>query len=283
MRNKVIIILAAYNGAEYISEQLDSLLNQTHTDWFCYIFDDHSEDQTFEICSEYQEKHPNKFNVIKRYKSSGSASESFRLAYNELLAYNLEYDFLAFCDQDDVWLENKLTSLINAMEPNLNHPTLLFSDLIVVDSDLKEMDSSFIKKVSVIQEQYANAKFLSVDNIIPGCSLMINKTLVDLIGVMPDKIIMHDWWIVINALVFGTINYVKTPLVLYRQHNNNSVGINDKSFFCHVLNFKKHLYKPFLIWKMLKSIMPFNFLQFISVYFCVFSIKVGRIIFKAVF
>ncbi|MCB2381938.1 glycosyltransferase family 2 protein [Shewanella sp. SR1] len=283
MCNKVIIILATYNGAEYISEQLDSLLNQTHTNWFCYIFDDLSKDRTFEICREYQDKNPNKFNVIKRYKSSGSASESFRLAYNELLDYNLEYDFLAFCDQDDIWLENKLTSLINAAGPNSNYPILLFSDLIVVDGDLKEIDSSFITKVSVVNEQYSNAKFLSVDNIIPGCSLIINKPLVDLIGLMPEKIIMHDWWIVINALVFGTINYVKTPLVLYRQHANNSVGINDKSVFFHVSNFKKHVYKPFLIWKMLKSIMPFNCLQFASIYFCVFSIKVGRIIFKAIF
>lgn len=275
--NKILIILATYNGELYIRNQLQSIIDQAYNNWVCYIYDDCSTDNTISICLDFKNKYNNKFVIINRELSSGSACNNFLLAYNDILLKKIEYDYIAFCDQDDVWNKNKLYKLSDRLK-KYETPALVFSDLNIVDENLNLINKSFIKKISVVKSQYLKKDYLSVDNVIPGCSMMINRALVKSIGEIPKDIIMHDWWFVINACKFGTIDFIDEPLVLYRQHLNNSIGIKEKSIFEYIYNYKKQIIKPFNIWKMVNKIEYISKYRFIRLYFKIFCCKVLNVI-----
>lgn len=274
---KIIIILATYNGEQYIRSQLQSIVEQSYDNWVCYIYDDCSSDGTVNICLDFKRKYKNKIFITNRELSSGSACNNFLMAYNEILLKNIEYDYIAFCDQDDVWNEDKLSILSSELDKH-KIPALVFSDLSIVDENLNLINRSFVNKISVVEKQYSKKKYLSIDNIIPGCSMMINRELSMNIGPIPSGVIMHDWWIVINACRFGCVNFIDESLVLYRQHSNNSIGIKEKSILEHISNCKKHIIKPVNIWKMINKIEPISKCKFIRYYSIIFYFKVLRAI-----
>ncbi|MDD4782006.1 MAG: glycosyltransferase, partial [Tissierellia bacterium] len=126
------ILLASYNGEKYIGEQIESILNQTYQDWFLYIKDDCSIDNTLDIALEYERKYIDKIKVIKSDIPSGSAKNNFF----SMLPYS-QNDYIMTCDQDDIWLPNKIELTFNKMKDvekeNSNIPILIHTDLKVVD------------------------------------------------------------------------------------------------------------------------------------------------------
>ena len=101
MKN-IAILLATYNGGKYIKSLLDSLLNQSYQNFVCYIHDDGSTDDTFEVCRNYSWRYPEKFRILY-YGHCGGAKENFFS-----MVKNVEEPYLMFCDQDDIWHDNKL-------------------------------------------------------------------------------------------------------------------------------------------------------------------------------
>ena len=130
------ILMATYNGGKYISEQINSILNQTYKEWTLYIRDDGSKDNTVDIIDDYCKKYPGKIIRIKDDKLGLGA----KLNFSELMKYS-KSNYCMFADQDDVWLNTKIEDTMNKMiEAENIHgketPILVHTDLKVVDGNL---------------------------------------------------------------------------------------------------------------------------------------------------
>lgn len=125
------IVLASYNGASYIREQLDSILNQTDPNWHLTVSDDGSTDGTDRILDEYAQRFPEKIRRVRSGKRFGCAKLHFLWLTEQCHAAHI-----AYCDQDDVWLPNKLERTMQRMaekesEVGSDTPVLVFSDQTV--------------------------------------------------------------------------------------------------------------------------------------------------------
>ena len=244
MSEKVAILLSTYNGQEYLAQQIESIQNQTYKDWKLYIRDDGSTDNTVKIIKEYCKSDSRIFLINSSFRDNLGPLKSFFYLLKKVQA-----SVYFFCDQDDLWLQNKLEVMLNEYSKT-NYPQLLYSDLSVVNENLQKIpDNNFEFLIGKITNQN---RF--VDNDIPGCVMMIDRQLRDL-AVNYTKnytyISMHDWWLALIAESFGKITFINKKLVLYRQHGNNALGAGMKSqnnifqklFSKKVINLRKKLIK----------------------------------------
>lgn len=221
--NKIAILLATYNGEKYISEQIRSILKQSYNNWNLYIHDDGSNDRTLEIVESYQEKYPQNIYILENKKVGGAKNNFFYLMSKVKAPYYM------FCDQDDVWMPNKIELTVGRMKENekekKNSPILIFSDLKVVDEKLK-MISPKMSEYQNLNMYYTDIYHLMLQNVVTGCTCMINDRCKELALKCKniEEVIMHDWWCGLIASYFGKIDYIDKPLIQYRQHTNNSVG-----------------------------------------------------------
>ena len=217
----ITVLLATYNGARHIREQIDSLLAQTYSNFKIIISDDGSSDETPLIIDEYCKKYPDKISLIKG-EPTGSACGNFSALFEAV-----DDDYIMFCDQDDVWLPKKIETTMSAMkaaeEKSPNCPVLVHSDLHVVDGELNTICESFFEFQQIFQNKVTLPRLL-VQNYVTGCTVMINRPLKELCGKIPYECAMHDWWLALVASLFGEIVCIERPLMLYRQHGGNQVG-----------------------------------------------------------
>lgn len=238
--------MATYNGEKYISEQINSLFNQTYTNWKLIIHDDNSRDNTVKIIKEYEKRYSQKIIFLNDNIATGGAKENFTYILNKI---DDNYDYIMFCDQDDVWLENKveitLKKMLESEEKSKDIPILIHTDLKVVDENLNIISYSMFKYQKLnIKNQYS-LDLMSMENIITGCTMMINKQLSLLSKNIATEAIMHDWWIAIIALrEDGLIEFVDKPTILYRQHQLNTIGskkVNLSYYFKKLLRMKENI------------------------------------------
>lgn len=244
MQDKVEILLATYNGERYIRQQLDSILNQDYENWLVRACDDASTDDTYEILTEYKEKFPDKFIMEKRQTGFGSAKLNFAH-----LIKNSSCDYVMCCDQDDVWLPNKISLTLQEMKKNekAGLPVLVHTDLKVVDAELNVVSESFFEHSNYNKKpQY---KDLLIQNHVTGCTMMMNRPLVDLVNLQKDydDILMHDWLAAIVAAGLGKVAFVDCPTMLYRQHAVNSVGAKKYGFALLISKLRNRSIKKSLI------------------------------------
>lgn len=225
---KVAILLGTYNGEKYIGELLDSIFDQTFQEFCIYIHDDGSTDSTMEVINRYRLNKPNNIKIINAPRT-GSARNNFFF-----LMKKVEAQYILFCDQDDIWLPNKIELLYRNIQmleaKNKEYPCLVWTDMKVVDSNLNVISNSFSSYTRLKPTE------ISVDRVLvygkaAGCSIMINNNLLKIVRKAKeiDKIIMHDRWIMLIAVMIGKVRYINIPTVLYRQHGNNSVGAVKKT------------------------------------------------------
>lgn len=226
MKEPVDILMAVYNGARFVEEQVESILRQTYAEWTLIIQDDCSTDGTMELLEPYAQAHPGRIVLQRRNENSGAAYRNF---YSMLpLA---QHRYVMFCDHDDVWLPDKVEKTMGEMKrlerTGADRPLLVHTDLMVVDERLESLSPSMVRQ----QKLNPNASFaqLLVQNAVTGCTVMVNRQLLDLIGCPPERSIMHDWWFALVAAAFGEIGYVDEPTIRYRQHGGNQVGAKDAS------------------------------------------------------
>ena len=218
----ITIILATYNGEIYLEELLESLLTQSHTNWNLIIHDDNSTDQTNIILKKYVKMYPNKIKLIDDDISFGSPSANFNFLLEQVVV-----DYIMFCDQDDIWLPNKMEITLQKMQeiekeyPEL--PILIHTDLMVVDEKLNTIDESFWH-YQHIDPSVDSLNRLLIQNTITGCTTMMNKKLVELSLPIPAKALMHDGWVGLVATGLGKISYIGEPTIKYRQHSSNDTG-----------------------------------------------------------
>ncbi|RXT04507.1 glycosyltransferase family 2 protein [Ammoniphilus sp. CFH 90114] len=219
--SQVDILLSTYNGSKYLNELLSSIINQTYKEWRLIIRDDGSTDDTMNLIRNYSEKHPKKISIIYDHRNLGPS-----LSFSELLKY-CDANYIMFCDQDDVWLNNKIELTIEKMHllerEFPSKPLLLHTDLLVVDEHLQLISKSFWHYQN-LNSTNKNLNHLLVQNIVTGCTMMINKRLKELACPIPNHAIMHDWWIGLVASLYSGIHHMNVPLILYRQHSENNTG-----------------------------------------------------------
>lgn len=219
----IAVLLGTYNGGRYLKELLESLLFQTINDFQLYIRDDGSTDDTIQIIQEYQQRYSN-ITIIENKGKNAGAKKNFELLLTEVKA-----DYYMFCDQDDVWLPNKievsLTKLKQLERQYGDIPLLVHTDLKVVDENLRTIDSSFWHYCNT-QPQIVdrNIYYLGVANSVTGCTIMMNDLAKQVSLPFPDKIFMHDAWIALCVKKHGQIDYIEDSTILYRQHGTNVFG-----------------------------------------------------------
>lgn len=231
----ICILLASYNGERYIGEQIESLLKQTIQDFVLCIHDDHSSDNTFAIIQDYAARYPSKIIAMQNTVNSGGAKHNF-------VRMMLEYkeDYVMLCDQDDVWLPEKIEQTFAKMQEMENKysretPLLVHTDLMVADENLQIISSSFASTINVNCNR-TQLKEQLVQNVLTGCTAMYNRALADLLLNEPDYMMMHDWYLMLIAVAFGKIEFLKERTVLYRQHGSNEIGVKDVRRLKYKLN-----------------------------------------------
>ena len=239
MKPESFIVLATFNGADFLSAQLDSLLAQTETQWKLLIRDDASTDNTPEIIRDYAMK-DTRINVLGAPLGDlNSALTNFSVLLDAAYRQGAEYVFC--CDQDDIWEPDKLKimlSRLKQLEGNRKAPGLVHHDLVVVDATLQPIADSFVSMMQLRPSNERNPQRLISRNEVTGCAMACNRALLELALPISKHAVMHDWWLALCAAYFGRLEFVPRPLVKYRQHGRNTIGA--KSFW-HGLN-------PFTNW-----------------------------------
>ncbi len=218
---KVQILLATYNGENFLREQLDSIVSQEYKLWELLIHDDGSVDNTISILSEYQKNYPKKVSILIDHKTFSSASKNF---FHLIKNRSRDVNLYCLCDQDDIWHKNKLKLIIERYQSQeWEKPILIHSDLSLIDGCGKSLEPSHNKLINY-QKNCITKNTALYYNPIPGCAMTINSTLANKIS-YSKYMVMHDWWILLSALSQNTnILYINFPLVKYRQHSGNVFG-----------------------------------------------------------
>lgn len=222
------ILLAAYNGAEFISEQIESILRQTYTSWHLTLSDDCSSDKTAAIIDDYVRLYPDKISRVVSDRHFGNPKDHFFY----LLSLT-DAPRIVLCDQDDVWFPDKLKKMNAAMDTVPESiPALVFSDLSVTDAYLNCINPS-VFNMEMRNVEDLRWQTLLFRNVITGCASMINQALAkqSLLINQTQDVIMHDWWLGIVAARFGRILKLDEPTGYYRRHGRNCVNVVDVRSF----------------------------------------------------
>ena len=232
---KIAVLLSTYNGEKFLGEQLDSLLAQSHKNFILVVRDDGSRDRTVSILESYAGDYPERIHLISRDGVNMGASASFAfladyvLKNKELLG--LKSIYMMFCDQDDTWFPEKIEKLLEAMlateaDSDSTLPIIVHSDLEVVSEQNTVIAKSLInyQGLEIGRNSFPN---LVISNLVTGCTALINEPLAEKAIPIPEKAIMHDWWLALVASAFGKLVYLDIPLVHYRQHGNNTIGAKE--------------------------------------------------------
>lgn len=215
----VDILLATYNGEKYIDALLASLSQQSFTDWRLIVRDDNSTDATIQRI-EWFKKYINPNVVILPTESRAGIKGNFSL----LMEYSTA-PYVMLCDQDDVWLPRKIAVSLDAIQKmDASKPALVHTDLIVVDNNLDTLADSFLEYSGLEGRYSSDFKSMLIQNVVTGCTVIMNRKLVELATPIPNSAIMHDWWIALVSTALGNTVYLPDSTILYRQHGNNDTG-----------------------------------------------------------
>lgn len=217
----VAILLAAYNGQNYITEQIDSILKQENVNVYIYISIDKSTDRTLNICNEYASTNSCIHVLPYGLEFGGAAPNFFRLFLDTELS---AYDYISLADQDDIWKPHKLECAINKML--INKVEAYSGNVMAFWSDGKEL---------LIDKAQSQRKYdYLFEAAGPGCSYVFSQSLALNIQTFLKEnsevkdFILHDWLFYAYARSQGVKWYIDTvPMMHYRQHEENQVGVNN--------------------------------------------------------
>ena len=238
-QEQVAILLATYNGERYLSEQLESLLLQTHQHWTLHVSDDGSSDDTLNILQRYKADIGTRLNLFHGPKQGYAVNFLSMAAKNCITA-----DYFAFCDQDDLWhpdkLERALAWLRQCPEKT---PALYCSRTRLVSQHGNPLG------FSPLFQRPPSFRNALVQSIAGGNTMVFNNALKNLIkqaGTPP--IVSHDWWLyMLTSGCNGEVFYDPAPTIDYRQHRANLIGSN-RSLKSRMKRLKGVLSGHFLEW-----------------------------------
>ena len=219
----VSIALASYNGEKYIKEQLDSILNQTYSDFELIVCDDCSADSTTNIVKDYCAK-DKRITLYINERRLG-VNKNFEKA---ILLCSGEY--IALSDQDDIWLPNHLEKLLEIIKGH---------KLACGNSELIDKNgNSMAIKLNEIEELYT---FNDSDNLLyklicsrnpfQGASMLMHRSFINQVIPIPDNIPYHDTWFALNSCFIDRIQYTFDVITLYRQHKGQRTQRKKRTAF----------------------------------------------------
>lgn len=219
----VSIALTTYNGEKYLRGQLDSILLQTIQDFEVVVCDDRSCDSTWCILEEYARKDL-RFKIHRNEKNLGFL-RNFERAISLCTG-----DYIALCDQDDIWLNNHVQILLE----HISDYTLCGANALLVDGDNKDLNITLLDTLGVDylpQNQEDFEFFLFHSNVFQGSALLFKKDLISRALPFPENVEFHDHWLALVACSMDGVNYVNVPVLRYRQHGMNVTDNKKFSLF----------------------------------------------------
>lgn len=217
------ILMATYNGAAYLTEQLESLLSQTDQDWQLVVRDDGSSDETPVILQLYAWRMGARMRLLPGEGHIGC------LKSYELLLRESRADYCLLADQDDVWLPDKIRHARDCMEATeaeigKDTPIIAYSDLLVTDAQLHVL-GSYRERVKLRPDLLQTPEQLAVNNYVTGCTMMLNRAAMEVALPFGDHAVVHDAVIALSVCARGgRLVDIGHADILYRQHGDNSIG-----------------------------------------------------------
>ena len=220
----VDILLATYNGEAHLEPLLASIEAQTHSRWRLIARDDGSSDGTAASLDMFAARHGERVRIVRDDRGSLGARGNFAALLDVC-----DGPYAMFCDQDDVWLPDKVAVTLDRMRileaaRGADTPLLVHTDLTVVDADLTPIAASYWAYQRFVPGRTTRFNRLLVQNVVTGCATMINAALRERAAPIPPEAVMHDWWLALTAAAFGAIEAIDRPTLLYRQHDSNDTG-----------------------------------------------------------
>lgn len=210
------VVMVSYNGELYFDEQLNSIEKQDHLEKI-YISDDASEELFSKRLDLLSQRGDSRISISQNSKNIGLLAN-----IKKAIAENLDAEFIALSDQDDIWKGNKLALLYEmAIAHNEESPLLIYHDAEVIDKNGKSIHPSFWKFLGHDHYQHRLETFL-YGNFITGGNTLINKTLARKANTIPEDLqTLHDAWLGLCAFVFGKVIKIDQQLNQYRFHGEN--------------------------------------------------------------
>jgi glycosyltransferase involved in cell wall biosynthesis len=207
----VSVVLASYNGARFIAEQLDSILGQTYPHIEIIIVDDASADETLAIVQAYCLK----YESVKLYPGESNIGYLKNFERGILLSTG---DYIAFCDQDDIWLPEKIEVL---MQERADH-SLIYCNSELIDAAGKRLGIRLTDLKNL--KNFDSPLNYVVGGTASGHAMLVKREVV-LQSLPWPYMVTHDYWVGFVSTFTSTMKFVDRVLVLYRQHDENVIGI----------------------------------------------------------
>lgn len=230
--------MCTYNGAEYVEEQLASILGQSRPVDELVVADDASDDATLDIVRAAVAAHRDagaELDYVELTRDPAERAEPFGVAANfERALRAATGDIIALSDQDDRWVDGRLDRLLTVLE---TQPTvgLVHSDAALVDADGAPLGVTLFEALGVDRRELASIsagrafEVMLRRNLVTGATTVVRRSIVDRALPVPEGWI-HDEWIAIVASALGRTAVVREPLVDYRQHGGNQIGAAKLTF-----------------------------------------------------
>lgn len=237
-KDRISIAMTTFNGERYLQEQLNSLYTQTRVPDEVFVSDDGSEDSTVDILKEFQHKYGLKYCINDH---SIGVNMNFEHAIRSCSG-----DYIMICDQDDIWLPEKIEKTYNKMkEIEEDKPSVVSSQHWIINGNGEIIS----KKTNIKKDSLACADTLLMPaGTSQGCSLMINKKLLDNLKSFPKtEDCMYDSYISFICASIGLKYNMSNPLMLYRHHDNNvlaRISLEKKNISRHLLSLLRELFSP---------------------------------------
>lgn len=218
---RIQILMATFNGGAHLSEQLESIAAQTHANWSLWISDDGSTDATLDLVARFKSQGHDV--TLVEGPRQGSTANFMSLIRGVQLSP--EASWLAFCDQDDVWLPDKLERAVEALlETPADQAALYCSRTYVTDDDLQG------RSLSSGRPRPLGFRNALVQNVASGNTTVLNPAAARLVqgeSARAGAVVVHDWWVYqLVSGAGGRLVHDDTPSLLYRQHESNAIGVN---------------------------------------------------------
>jgi glycosyltransferase involved in cell wall biosynthesis len=216
--NKTLIsvAMAAYNGSAFIDAQIESILNQTHTNIELIICDDCSLDETVKIVCKYQND-----TRVKPYFNE--INVGYKMNFEKAIGL-CSGNYIALADQDDIWNPRKLELLLK----HISDHDLIHSDAVIIDDRGAVIDTSYSRYSS--KSLICTARNILFNGSVTGCTCMFNSRITGQILPFPSGDYAHDRWIALVSSIGNGVHYLDLPLIKYRQHSNNISGASKFQF-----------------------------------------------------
>ena len=229
MKTEIIsVVMATYNGAQYISEQLDSIISQSVMPDEIIISDDCSKDDTLKIIEEYRNKTEIPIKLFMNDVNLGYV-KNFKSVISKARG-----DYIFLCDQDDIWVKDKIKKTISEMK--LHHAEIACTGVTLIDGEGRFITDLNVYKSNPImgyQNWTGCVKKISFNRLVwgnfsPGCTYCFTKSVKLVFDRLKNTEMPHDFQLLLIGANHGNAIFIDIPLSEYRLHASNTIGMNKR-------------------------------------------------------